>query len=471
MAAPPVWLLLGRWDVAFLGCVFLEVFADFTTDGALLFFLSENFGGSDTFAASALGLIAAFRGVMTIALGPLLDRWPARGPLKAAAFGRALAFLVLLLTVALERSTAGYASARPLAYGATVVLLLAGYAGAEALASMGATLWVQRVSQGRDERVRPALFQLQYATVNLAAFLAAACSSSVRALCDGDSRRANWVLVAAGALVFLAAAAALAWLHQQFEGDARMHAPAHAQSSIGPSVFLRVCESRGSRAVLARYLGLVLAMAGTRAAFAHQSITLGKYMVRRFDERSLFALFQSINPLVMTALGLLTPALAGLVPGAARVPSLVYLALGTLTQALAPFWILVAPTREWPVVAYALQFSLGEAIGMPQLSEYTMQLLPRGRESSYISVGQVPSVPITIGVAASSGLLLQAYCATPAACQAPTAPLLWVWVAGASLVTPLALTALGLAQRHTRGTHDTPGTETHARGTSRKDSN
>jgi hypothetical protein len=238
---------------------------------------------------------------------------------------------------------------------------------------MGYTLSIKRSCEQRDPRVRPALFQLQYAAMNLAAVLGGATTSTVRTLVAAE--HANWTIIAVASLFFLCSAATAAYLFTRFASDKRFWAPTEDEH---PFLWRNLLTP-----VMGRYLLLLLALVGTRVAFSNQSNTLGKYMIRRFDESTLFALFQTINPLLMVGLALGMPLLH------IRAPTLVLLVLGSLTQALAPMAILIAPLAEWPVVVYVVMFTLGEALAMPLLAEYSMQLLPKGQEGFFLSVGQV----------------------------------------------------------------------------------
>lgn len=462
------WRELVRGDWAILGCLLLESLGDFVADGCLLLLLSENYGASDTLAALTLGVVSLFASVLMIGAGRLLDQWPRRGPMGATAASRVVVALVLAtLAGASAAPELGYLT-RQAAFQTAFVLLASAYAAAKAVGSLAYTLAIKRAAIGRGPRVRPALYQLQYATVNVAALIASLATSAFRAAVARDVAWANVAALATGAVFSLATAVAAARLFVAQSADARFHIPppppAPKRKRRPPIVLSSSDEGEREeeeeeaaeaqpqhewKAPLVSYLVLVLLFVGTRAAFEWQSTLLPKYMIRRFDASAVYPLFLAINPVLMIALA------AGLpFTPLARAPVVAMLVAGTTLLAAAPLWHFLADVGagEWSVTAYMLTFTLGEALGMPLLTEYAMQIVPAGREGLFTSVAQVPRIVMGVVLTSAGGWLLARHC--------PPAPLsvcvaeggrMWLTVAAVSAITPVGLALRAALTRRWRG--------------------
>ena len=101
------------------------------------------------------------------------------------------------------------------------------------------------------------------------------------------------------------------------------------------------------------------------------------------------------------------------------------------------------PTPEyWPLIIFIIIFTSGEAIWSPRLMQFTAEIAPKGKEGTYIALSLLPWFAAKFIAGPMSGLLIKYY--TPS--NLPPADdytMVWVWIGGTALITPVALIALG----------------------------
>jgi hypothetical protein len=423
-----------------LACFIVDALGDGLAEGMFNLFFSENFRARDSLAALAVGLLSAAASVTLRLGGRVIDRFPRDGPLGMVPLTKTVMGAVLLVVLFVELVTRHAEAPRYAAFGSVLVLLLVVYMPLEALGSLAYTLTIKRATEGRDERVRATLYNFQYAAYNLAAVGANLGITALRsAFGKTHVADANRVIVGSGAALFAVAAIAGGRLFQHLRTDPRFHAASGKKAASAPGAWSTL-RSRPMATFLLMKVSLIGAALGSVAVGG----LLPKYLIRHFDESTLYALFLAINPALMIGLALVLP-FTPLV----RVNALLLLVAGTAVQALAPLWVVVAPGAEWAVAAYMVTFTVGEAIAMPRLNAFIMTLIPAGQEGFFVSVGQVPGILASIGLNAVTGVLLETYCPTAAACATEAgAHLLWLWVAGAAAATPLLVLALHLFHVH-----------------------
>lgn len=97
----------------------------------------------------------------------------------------------------------------------------------------------------------------------------------------------------------------------------------------------------------------------------------------------------------------------------------------------------------WPLVAFILVFTIGEAIWSPRLMQFTAEIAPKGKEGTYIALSVLPFFAAKFVVGPMSGLLVSRYTPLDAAGKAlasyPEHHLVWIWIGGMAIVTPLGL--------------------------------
>ena len=120
-----------------------------------------------------------------------------------------------------------------------------------------------------------------------------------------------------------------------------------------------------------------------------------------------------------------------------------WLGLAENTEALAAN----PPTPEyWPLIIFIIIFTIGEAIWSPRLMQFTAEIAPKGKEGTYIALSILPWFAAKFVAGPMSGLLIKYY--TPFENGHPLPPaddytMVWVWIGGMALITPVALIAFG----------------------------
>jgi len=103
------------------------------------------------------------------------------------------------------------------------------------------------------------------------------------------------------------------------------------------------------------------------------------------------------------------------------------------------------PTPEyWSLIIFITVFTIGEAIWSPRLMQFTAEIAPKGKEGTYIALSVLPFFAAKFAVGPMSGLLLKVYTPVDEAGKAlvagyPDHYMIWVWIGGMALITPIAL--------------------------------
>jgi len=88
------------------------------------------------------------------------------------------------------------------------------------------------------------------------------------------------------------------------------------------------------------------------------------------------------------------------------------------------------------IVLFQVVLSFGEALWSPRLYDYTANVAPPGRVTSYMAFSKVPMFFAKVGAGPASGFLLYHLCAA----EGPrNTELMWIIVGGSTLLSPLTL--------------------------------
>lgn len=118
----------------------------------------------------------------------------------------------------------------------------------------------------------------------------------------------------------------------------------------------------------------------------------------------------------------------------------------------------------WPLIVFIFVFTIGESIWSPRLMQFSAEIAPKGRESTYLSLAVLPSFAAKLVVGPLSGILLHFYTPvdedTKAVLAHPHHAMIWFWVGVMALPTPVGLLLCRRwINRHTgRGTEPEPAT-------------
>ncbi|MGI6393494.1 MAG: MFS transporter [bacterium] len=100
----------------------------------------------------------------------------------------------------------------------------------------------------------------------------------------------------------------------------------------------------------------------------------------------------------------------------------------------------------WTLLVFFFIFTIGEAIWSPRLMQFTAEIAPKEKVGTYISLSVLPFFIAKFFVGPMSGILVNAYVPMDEAGKAyasyPDHYMVWVWIGGMALVTPIGLLLL-----------------------------
>lgn len=220
------------------------------------------------------------------------------------------------------------------------------------------------------------------------------------------------------------------------------------------------------------YMGLIGLTVFVNFVFFHFHYTFPKYGIRVLGQDAKIGnIYSVLNPVLIL---FLVPLVAAFTK---KVSSFTMLFIGGAISALSCFlacvpaawfeplstsvfgeivfvkWLGLAPDMAalaaappvpeyWPLIFFIAFFTIGEAVWSPRLMQYSAEIAPKGRESTYLSLSILPWFVAKLVVGPLSGVLLTRY--TPVDAKGGPLPhpdhfMLWFWVGVMALVTPLGL--------------------------------
>ena len=156
-----------------------------------------------------------------------------------------------------------------------------------------------------------------------------------------------------------------------------------------------------------RFFLFVFLLTGVRTVYRHLEATFPKYMRREMGEHVLFGTIMAINPGIVI---ILVPIISPMIQ---NYDSFWVILVGAAITSVAPLWLVIGPSYATAVLFIAT-LSVGESLWSPRLYQYTMEIAEKGREGTYISLGNVPNFLATLTAGVMSGYLLERYCPSPA---------------------------------------------------------
>ena len=177
------------------------------------------------------------------------------------------------------------------------------------------------------------------------------------------------------------------------------------------------------------FLAFISLLTMVRLIFQHAHLTWPKYTMRAFGEDFAWAWYWSINPLMVI---FLTPFATALTRKMKPYPVIVF---GSVISSLSVFAMAFSTTIGASVV-FIVILSLGEILWSPRLYEYTATIAPRGRESSYMGLSEVPMFLAKPVAGVLSGLMLTRYMPETGA-RDPQ--IMWLIIGAVTLAAPVAM--------------------------------
>ena len=209
------------------------------------------------------------------------------------------------------------------------------------------------------------------------------------------------------------------------------------------------------------YIFMLGLLVFVRLTFYHFHYTFPKYGIRVLGEGvKIGNIYGVLNPVLIV---FLVPLVAALTK---KVSSYKMMMIGTTISALAVFiatfpseifrplmdtwaaelvferWLGTPPEMQDPVffslVIFIITFTIGEAIWSPRLMQFTAEIAPEGREGSYIALSYLPYFAAKLVAGPLSGWLVATY--TPEGADSyPNHWMVWLWVGGMALISPIGL--------------------------------
>jgi len=216
------------------------------------------------------------------------------------------------------------------------------------------------------------------------------------------------------------------------------------------------------------FMGMLSSLIFVRLTFYHFHYTFPKYGDRVLNEGvvnaaegvNVGAIFGVLNPMIII---FLTPLIATLTK---QFKSFNVLLIGTFISSIAILiavipdqyflsmsqgWVGELILHKWldvpdgareplivSLVIMVIIFTVGEAIWSPRLMQFTAEIAPKGKEGSYIALSMLPSFLAKFAVGYMSAELLVNY-APEGASHYPLHYMVWVWIGGMALISPILL--------------------------------
>ncbi|RJO68029.1 MAG: MFS transporter [Myxococcales bacterium] len=214
------------------------------------------------------------------------------------------------------------------------------------------------------------------------------------------------------------------------------------------------------------FLFMLAILIFVRLTFYHFHYTFPKYGIRLLGEGvKIGNIYGVLNPIMIV---FLVPLIASLTKKASSYRMMV---VGTFISAFSVFiatipaeffaplmdtwfselifdrWLDVPVSQRDPVffalIFFIACFTVGEAIWSPRLMQFTAEIAPEGKEGSYISLSYLPFFAAKLVAGPLSGWLVATYTPVDEAGKAmasyPHHYMVWVWIGGMAILSPLGL--------------------------------
>ena len=115
--------------------------------------------------------------------------------------------------------------------------------------------------------------------------------------------------------------------------------------------------------------------------------------------------------------------------------------IGTLVSALSPFIMLI--TQVFTAVIFIVILSIGEALWMPSLYEFTLDhVAGRGEEATFMALSFAPTHMVSSLAGPMSGILLRHFCPKVKPHTGRRSWIMWLVISCTTIITPIALLVL-----------------------------
>lgn len=152
-----------------------------------------------------------------------------------------------------------------------------------------------------------------------------------------------------------------------------------------------------------RFMLLIALLVLVKAIFVHMHATWPKYITRERGDAFEWGKLWALNSWLILPLTPIATALTR------KIPAFKAILFGSFISAASPFIFALGTSTRTQVIAIVV-LTVGEAIWSPRSYEYNVQIAPKGRESTYVSLAALPYFFAKFFVSMIAGRLLTAYC-------------------------------------------------------------
>ena len=390
------------WGINFT--YFIEGFVYFGMLGYLTHYFTQYIGLSDTLSSPMVGILTWGITLSMVFLGGLTDRYSVRAAMLGSLALLLVGRIVLSAVPATGLGATGlWSAAHLMALGGIFIIVIA-----YGLYQPAVYAAVKQVTTAKTSAMGYAML---YALMNLGGWLPSFFSPVRKAI--GISG-AFWVYVVlnivcltVGAILLtkkvMNDAIAKAKLERERDGEKDTTAEQAAKSKEKFSVLGWL---RNHPLADAKFSFFIFALIPVQTLFAHNWLTLPKYVERAFKGTFIgdnFEFAVNFNPLLIF---ILVPVVTALTQHR-KIYNMVV--IGTFVMA-APTFLLTLGASPWTLAGFLVLMTLGEAHWQPRFLQYAAEIAPPGRTGAYMGVAQFPWFLTKVITSLYAGWFLTRYC-------------------------------------------------------------
>ena len=189
-----------------------------------------------------------------------------------------------------------------------------------------------------------------------------------------------------------------------------------------------------------RFFAFIILLTVVKSMYFHLSLTLPIYMDRSIERRAHFSYIMAVHQI---ALLICVPLLTGLLR---YFDSYSLIVIGSTISIFSPLALLLG-NSYYTLGIFVVFLSIGESIYSPRLLDYTIESAPKGKESVFLALANMPNSLGLLITGISSGYFMANFC--PEEGDTQDCFLVWLLI-GAYCVIPGLILAFGrrMFQKH-----------------------
>jgi dipeptide/tripeptide permease len=178
-----------------------------------------------------------------------------------------------------------------------------------------------------------------------------------------------------------------------------------------------------------RFMLLIGLLVFLKIIFQHGHFTLPKYALRELGETFPIGAFQAVNPIAIIVFVPIATSLTR------HLRPLRVIFVGSVITSAAVF-VLTLPASYVTIAAFYVLLAVGESLWSPRSYELAATMAPKGQESSYMGLSNLPFFLAKLGALPMSGWLLTKYCPQEGPRHSST---MWLIIGLTTVIAPIGL--------------------------------